>query len=180
MVYIFRPLARRPYLFAMMATAVAVACMVTNGDVNGQIGITGVSWTHAVSSELVRWHRLADALGPQSNTTWGRSGACDGAFSVPAGQGPIITWGPDCGDPLPPPPPPPLSQRYWQPQREQPGPLLQPEAGRQLYKWPLDFPRVAIARPADPSSPLLSAWIPGVPMWMGVPVEFEAGRVRSG
>jgi hypothetical protein len=114
----------------------------TYGDVNGARGITGVSWKHAVSDDLVRWYRLPDALGPQPNTSWGKSGACDGDFSHPVGQGPIITWGPDCGDPLPP------------PQQQQ----------RLHGARPLDFPRVAVARPADPSSTLLSEWIPGAPV----------------
>ena len=120
------------------------------GEVNGVLGITGVSWKHAVSDNLVQWYRLPDALGPQ-NTSWGKSGACDGDFSHPIGQGPIITWGPDCGDPLPPPP---------QPEQQ----LLLPRERR-----PLDYPRVAVARPAHPGSALLSKWIPGVP------VVFEAG-----
>lgn len=121
---------------------------------------SGVSWTHAVSDDLVRWYRLRDVLGPavgsssassagRVNDSWGHNGACDGTVSFPDGQpGPIITWGPDCGDPLPHPP-----------------------SSRRRLIGSSDYPRVAVARPVDPSSPLLEDW------YAGHPVEFDNGSL---
>lgn len=113
----------------------------------------GGTWTHEISNDLVHWYTLQDALGPGlKNSSWDHSGPCDGTASFPAGQGegPIIMYGPDCGDHMPPP--------------------SAPGADAETSIPPLgDFPRVAIARPADPSSPYLHDWVktPGNPVTWG-------------
>jgi sucrose-6-phosphate hydrolase SacC (GH32 family) len=70
----------------------------------------GWRWAHKVSSDLVHWYPLADALVPNmtKNTTWDQKGACDGTLSFPVlgnapfnGSTPIILYGPDCGQPVP-------------------------------------------------------------------------------
>eukprot|EP01043_Picozoa_sp_COSAG02_P000263 COSAG02_NODE_5_length_66751_cov_63.939148_9_plen_672_part_00 len=54
------------------------------------------SWGHVVSTDLVRWKRVSDALAP--NTTNFEHGAdCDGSVSFPAGLGPVMMYGPGCG-----------------------------------------------------------------------------------
>ncbi len=54
------------------------------------------SWGHVVSTDLVRWKRLPDALVP--NTTNFEHGAdCDGSVSFPPGLGPVMMYGPGCG-----------------------------------------------------------------------------------
>ena len=44
----------------------------------------GGNWTHAISSDLIHWFHIADALGrgPHSST-WDNQGACDGTVSFP-------------------------------------------------------------------------------------------------
>jgi hypothetical protein len=44
----------------------------------------GGNWTHAISSDLVHWFHIADALGRgPRNSSWDRQGACDGTVSFP-------------------------------------------------------------------------------------------------
>lgn len=104
----------------------------------------GGNWTHAVSNDLVTWYRVKDALGRgPKNSSWDRFGPCDGTASFPGdgqGVGPIIMYGPDCTDPLN------LSQ-----------PLVKMDAQVEVG----DYPRAAIARPADPTSPHLIEWVKG-------------------
>merc|ERR550514_541110 len=58
-----------------------------------------VNWTHAVSNDLVRWYRVADAL--DSHNSWDARGACDGTASFPEKNAPpIIMYSPDCSVPL--------------------------------------------------------------------------------
>eukprot|EP00041_Stephanoeca_diplocostata_P017920 m.370352 g.370352 ORF g.370352 m.370352 type:complete len:629 (+) comp20858_c0_seq34:199-2085(+) len=99
----------------------------------------GGNWTHAVSNDLVRWFRVQDALGRgDKDSTWDRFGPCDGTASFPGasqGEAPIIMYGPDCAD----------------------GTGFPPISAHRLG----DYPRAAIARPADPSSPYLLQWIKG-------------------
>ena len=99
----------------------------------------GGNWTHAVSNDLVRWKRVKDALGRgPKNSTWDHSGPCDGTASFPGGSvgsAPVILYGPDCAD----------KKNQFQ--------HFQAGVG--------DFPRVGVARPADPSSPLLLEWVKG-------------------
>eukprot|EP00035_Acanthoeca_spectabilis_P009324 m.165748 g.165748 ORF g.165748 m.165748 type:complete len:600 (-) comp14685_c0_seq3:70-1869(-) len=97
-----------------------------------------VNWTHAVSSDLVHWYRVQDAVSNDPSKPWVRFGACDGTASFPgpgvrgADGGPLILFGPDCADPTGFP-------------HEQLG----------------DYPRAAVAVPADPSSPHLLDWVVG-------------------
>jgi sucrose-6-phosphate hydrolase SacC (GH32 family) len=66
----------------------------------------GWRWAHKVSSDLVHWYPIADALTPNmtTNTTWDDKGACDGTLSFPDlgnGSTPIVLYGPDCGVSVP-------------------------------------------------------------------------------
>jgi hypothetical protein len=99
-----------------------------------QVNGTGkVNWTHAVSNDLVRWYRVEDSI------PHGIQGACDGTASFPGGpegSAPVIMWGPDCAD----------GTGF---------PHYESESGLK------DYPRAAVARPADPTSPHLIKWVKG-------------------
>jgi sucrose-6-phosphate hydrolase SacC (GH32 family) len=96
----------------------------------------GGSWSNIVSSDLVHWFTLRDALdGPD----------CDGTVSFPDlgtapydGSTPVMLFGLACGQPLPPPP--------------ASSPQLTTRVGSS------DYPRVAIAVPQRPDDPYLSNW----------------------
>jgi hypothetical protein len=98
-----------------------------------------VNITHAVSNDLVHWHRVQDAI-PR-----GIQGACDGTVSFPGGSfgtSPVLMFGPDCADP-----------DGFPPGDEE---LASGAAARTR-----DFPRVATALPSDPSDPHLLQWSKG-------------------
>ena len=104
------------------------------------------SWGHVVSTDLVRWKRLPDALAP--NVTNFEHGAdCDGSISFPAGVGPIMMYGPGCG--------------YH-------GPDGVADAADRLGLG--DAPVVGVALPENSSDPELERW---VHEWSG-PVTFAA------
>lgn len=100
----------------------------------------GGNWTHAVSNDLVTWFRMEDALGRgAADSPWDRYGPCDGTASFPGGSlgvGPVILYGADCA-----------SKNV---SASEDGSL--PPLG--------DFPRVGVARPADPTSPYLKVCSP--------------------
>ena len=108
--------------------------------VQGGLGRSGLvgdwstgGWTHAVSNDLVRWFHVKDALGRgPSTSTWDHDGPCDGTLSLTDGNGsgPLIMFGPDCAD------------RLKKPRTSMLG----------------DYPRIAVARAVDPSSPYLLDW----------------------
>jgi hypothetical protein len=101
-----------------------------------------VNITHAVSNDLVHWFRVEDAI-PR-----GIQGACDGTVSFPGGNvfgtKPVMLFGPDCADPdgFP----------------HQQAVLAQQVSATGGAK---DYPRVAVAFPADPSDPHLIHWQKG-------------------
>ena len=103
----------------------------------------GGNWTHAVSNDLVTWKRVRDALGRgPKNSSWDHSGPSDGTASFPRGSlgpAPVILYGPDCADK--------------QKKTEQPDMVDRVDLG--------DFPRMGVARPADPTSPFLLDWVKG-------------------
>ena len=101
-----------------------------------------VNITHAVSNDLVHWFRVEDAI-PR-----GVQGACDGTLSFPGGSvfgtKPVMLFGPDCADP-------------------DGFPHQQPVLGQQVgaTAGTKDYPRVAVAFPADPQDPHLIHWQKG-------------------
>ena len=131
----------------------------------------GSDWTHSVSNDLVHWWTLPDALDPEPHSPWDGS-ICDGTVSFPDlghnpfnGSTPIMLYGPDCGQPLPPIPP-----RSILPSKSSPSPGV--ASG--------DYPRVAIALPATGATdPYLTQWVrpKGNPIaFNGTPCSFP-GRV---
>lgn len=59
------------------------------------------AWAHLVSTDLVRWRKLAPAIAPTGDAYDAHDGDCDGAVSFPGDQfGPTMLFGPDCGRPL--------------------------------------------------------------------------------
>ena len=121
----------------------------------------GANWAHAVSSDLVHWHHVKEALGSYpSSPAWDRD-QCDGTVSFPDlgappfnGSAPIIMYGPDCGTPVP------------KPNGSKAGPGGLGTA---------DAPRVGTARAAVPLSPYLLDWVKpgGQPDGKRMPVQFE-------
>ena len=109
--------------------------------VQGGLGRSGLvgdwstgGWTHAVSNDLVRWYHVKVALGRgPMNSSWDHDGPCDGTLTLTDGasSGPLVLYGPDCADRLP---------------RDE----LRAGLG--------DYPRIAVARAVDPSSPYLLDW----------------------
>ena len=82
--------------------------------------VGGHAFSHLVSEDGARWHRIKDALSPTPNSGYdSHDGDCDGTISFPEGvAGPVALWGADCGTgrwppkpepPAPPPPTPPPS-----------------------------------------------------------------------
>ena len=120
----------------------------------------GANWAHAVSSDLVHWHHVKEALGNYpSSPIWDRA-QCDGTVSFPDlgaspfnGSAPVIMYGPDCGTPVP------------QPNGSAAGPGGLGTA---------DAPRVGTARAAVPVSPYLLDWVkPRQSTGERIPIQFE-------
>ena len=72
----------------------------------GKVGAHAFS--HLVSEDRgVHWRRIRDALIPAPGSPYdGGDGDCDGTVSFPAGIGPVIMWGANCGTGKWPPPEP--------------------------------------------------------------------------
>jgi hypothetical protein len=99
-------------------------------------------WTHAVSNDLVHWYHVKDALGRgPSNSSWDHDGPCDGTLSLTDGNGsgPFIMYGPDCADRMP------------------KKPTNTTVKGVKDVKLG-DYPRIAVARLLNPSSPYMLDW----------------------
>ena len=119
----------------------------------------GANWAHAVSSDLVHWHHVKEALGNYpSNPSWDRA-QCDGTVSFPDlgaapynGSAPIIMYGPDCGTPVPKP---------------------NGSSSRAGGLGTADAPRVGTARAAVPVSPYLLDWVKPRQSGERTPVSFE-------
>jgi hypothetical protein len=123
----------------------------------------GANWAHAVSSDLVHWYHVKEALANYaSSPSWDRD-QCDGTVSFPDlgvapfnGSSPVIMYGPNCGEPVPKP----------------------PNGSGGLGTT--DAPRVGTARAAVPVSPYLLDWVKPSPrqpvQFLGIPCSFP-GRV---
>ena len=108
----------------------------------GKVGAHAFS--HLVSADGAHWRRLPDALVPLNSSSYdGADGDCDGTVSFPAGIGPVIMWGADCG------------RGKWPP----------PESGSDGAGSTVgepqtrDYPRVAMAMAANATDPLLERWV---------------------
>lgn len=131
--------------------------------VQGGLGRSGMvgdwstgGWTHAVSNDSVRWYRVKPALGRGPvNSSWDHDGPCDGTLTPQEGAGsagPVILYGPDCADRLP----------KTGGSGSGDGSVVRAGLG--------DYPRIAVARAVDPSSPYLLDWRKDP---SGLPVSFD-------
>lgn len=106
------------------------------------------AWGHVISHDLVHWKRLPPVLAPTNDSKEydGKDGDCDGTLSFLDGVGPILLWSPDCAD-------------SWHPPDLTPLRALRGSMPGLEAPQPNDYPRVAVARPANVSDPLLAAWV---------------------
>jgi hypothetical protein len=116
----------------------------------GKVGAHAFS--HLVSEDGgVHWRRITDALIPMPGSSYdGSDGDCDGTVSFPAGIGPVIMWGANCGT------------GKWPPKPPSP-PAVPPAAAaedgdRSSKLRSADYPRVAVATAANATDPLLEYW----------------------